>query len=634
MKRLMAEEEGGEMESIKNMARALMLRSHGDADVSSESPPARVFECKTCSRQFPSFQALGGHRASHKKPKLAEDGRGHGEAAKPRVHECAICGLEFAIGQALGGHMRRHRAATDAFAQGSPERKAGEEKKRVIRIFGFELVDSTPSGGVDMSYRCILSQSSSWPKTVLRKWLNIRSGEFYSDCNKEEFAEMQRRRKSCSDKNGSEWSIMVSEDVKRPETSSVAASSSPIDNLKLFVGTWNVGGRAPHGELLLRDWLMSSPSSPDIFVIGFQEIVRLNAGNVLGAEDSGPARRWLSLIRQALNCREPGPPPATSTVTAAGIPSLVDQKPRLSISDLLCLEDEDDEADAARRTNPYSGGEYRLAASKQMVGVFLCVWVRASLVRHVADIKVSCVGRGIMGYMGNKGSVSISMTVQRTTFCFVCTHLASGERDGDEVRRNSDVAEITKRTRFTGCSPETILEHDKIIWLGDLNYRLAATFGDTHELLQKKDWQSLLGKDQLRIEQRAGRAFAGWEEGQIRFPPTYKYLANSDVYAVKPGKPRRTPAWCDRILWRGKGMKQMWYVRGESQFSDHRPVYSLFSVQVDHEARSGDVGTTATVTAAKSSSNSSSSSSSWGRVQAEELLLFTGTQGRLQAARY
>ncbi|XP_065043473.1 zinc finger protein ZAT12-like [Musa acuminata AAA Group] len=147
MKRLVAEQAGGEMESIKNMARALMLRSHGDADVSSGSPPARVFECKTCSRQFPSFQALGGHRASHKKPKLAEDGRGHGEAAKPRVHECAICGLEFAIGQALGGHMRRHRAATDAFAQGSPERKAGEEKKRVIRIFGFELVDSTPSGG-------------------------------------------------------------------------------------------------------------------------------------------------------------------------------------------------------------------------------------------------------------------------------------------------------------------------------------------------------------------------------------------------------------------------------------------------------------------------------------------------------
>ncbi|KAJ6395297.1 hypothetical protein OIU77_020539 [Salix suchowensis] len=28
-----------------------------------------VYECKTCNRSFPSFQALGGHRASHKKPK-------------------------------------------------------------------------------------------------------------------------------------------------------------------------------------------------------------------------------------------------------------------------------------------------------------------------------------------------------------------------------------------------------------------------------------------------------------------------------------------------------------------------------------------------------------------------------------
>ncbi|GMH07889.1 hypothetical protein Nepgr_009729 [Nepenthes gracilis] len=32
-----------------------------------------VYECKTCSKTFPSFQALGGHRASHKKPKAKED---------------------------------------------------------------------------------------------------------------------------------------------------------------------------------------------------------------------------------------------------------------------------------------------------------------------------------------------------------------------------------------------------------------------------------------------------------------------------------------------------------------------------------------------------------------------------------
>ncbi|URE43141.1 Zinc finger protein [Musa troglodytarum] len=127
----------GEAGSVQTMAQALMQLSHGsgdDADVPSGSPPARVFECKTCNRQFPSFQALGGHRASHKKPKLAGDGRGD---------ECSICGLEFAIGQALGGHMRRHRATTAACGQGLPETKS-TEGKRVLKIFGFELVYTNP----------------------------------------------------------------------------------------------------------------------------------------------------------------------------------------------------------------------------------------------------------------------------------------------------------------------------------------------------------------------------------------------------------------------------------------------------------------------------------------------------------
>lgn len=51
---------------------------------------------------------------------------------------------------------------------------------------------------------------------------------------------------------------------------------------------------------------------------------------------------------------------------------------------------------------------------------------------------------------------------------------------------------------------------------------------------------------QLRIEQKAGRVFKGWEEGRIYFAPTYKYLANSDRYAVKTARSkdkRRTPAW-------------------------------------------------------------------------------------------
>jgi hypothetical protein len=40
--------------------------------------------------------------------------------------------------------------------------------------------------------------------------------------------------------------------------------------------------------------------------------------------------------------------------------------------------------------------------SKQMVGVFLTVWVRRSLRRHIHNLKVSTVGVGVMGYIGNK----------------------------------------------------------------------------------------------------------------------------------------------------------------------------------------------------------------------------------------
>lgn len=38
---------------------------------------------------------------------------------------------------------------------------------------------------------------------------------------------------------------------------------------------------------------------------------------------------------------------------------------------------------------------------------------------------------------------------------------------------------------------------------------------------------------------------------------------------------------CDRILWYGEGLHQLSYVRGESRFSDHRPVYGIFWAEVE-----------------------------------------------------
>jgi hypothetical protein len=45
---------------------------------------------------------------------------------------------------------------------------------------------------------------------------------------------------------------------------------------------------------------------------------------------------------------------------------------------------------------------YCLVASKQMVGLFLMIWARSEIKTDIRNLKVSCVGRGLMGYLGNK----------------------------------------------------------------------------------------------------------------------------------------------------------------------------------------------------------------------------------------
>ncbi|KAF7010527.1 hypothetical protein CFC21_024928 [Triticum aestivum] len=83
------------------------------------------FQCPACKKVFRSYQALGGHRASH-----VRGGRGGccapplnppppppasthlqpllecEEGTKPHPHECPCCFRVFASGQALGGHKR------------------------------------------------------------------------------------------------------------------------------------------------------------------------------------------------------------------------------------------------------------------------------------------------------------------------------------------------------------------------------------------------------------------------------------------------------------------------------------------------------------------------------------------------
>lgn len=224
----------------------------------------------------------------------------------------------------------------------------------------------------------------------------------------------------------------------------------------------------------------------------FQEIVPLNAGNVLGTEDNEPAKKWRALVRRTLNslpgtsgvCRTPSPIPnpiAEMDVDFEGtsmkkddpspflhrrsfqsssysmrvdhgiLPTIVRQPHldrRFSVCDRVMFgsrpsdydysynyngnyqwnnwynspeDEENGQADlpgyyynyyhsptsnnrcaSMDRESQPGRPRYCLVASKQMVGIFLMVWVRSDIRDCVRNLKASCVGRGLMGYLGNK----------------------------------------------------------------------------------------------------------------------------------------------------------------------------------------------------------------------------------------
>ncbi|GJY60637.1 type I inositol 1,4,5-trisphosphate 5-phosphatase CVP2-like protein, partial [Tanacetum coccineum] len=190
--------------------------------------------------------------------------------------------------------------------------------------------------------------------------------------------------------------------------------------------TWNVARKSPTSSLNLEDWLHTSPPA-DIYVLGFQEIVPLNAGNVLGTEDNGPAKKWLALIRRTLDNL-------------------------LGTSDDSNLELDSDFEESTEKNPSFSNRPSIQSLS------------------HNMRINNNNMGRGhegLMGYLGNKGPISISMTLHETSFCYVCSHLTSGQKEGDELRRNADVMVILKKTylpRVEGArddkSSQTILKHE------------------------------------------------------------------------------------------------------------------------------------------------------------------------------
>ncbi|XP_017381588.1 synaptojanin-1 isoform X3 [Cebus imitator] len=338
--------------------------------------------------------------------------------------------------------------------------------------------------------------------------------------------------------------------------------------IRVCVGTWNVNGGKQFRSIAfknqtLTDWLLDAPklagiqefqdkrSKPtDIFAIGFEEMVELNAGNIVNASTTNQ-KLWAVELQKTIS-----------------------------------------------RDN-----KYVLLASEQLVGVCLFVFIRPQHAPFIRDVAVDTVKTGMGGATGNKGAVAIRMLFHTTSLCFVCSHFAAGQSQVRE--RNEDFVEIARKLSFP--MGRMLFSHDYVFWCGDFNYRIDLPNEEVKELIRQQNWDSLIAGDQLINQKNAGQIFRGFLEGKVTFAPTYKYDLFSDDYDTS--EKCRTPAWTDRVLWRRRKwpfdrsaedldllnasfqddskILYTWtpgtllhYGRAELKTSDHRPVVALIDIDI------------------------------------------------------
>uniref|UniRef100_A0A8C1ILH2 phosphoinositide 5-phosphatase n=1 Tax=Cyprinus carpio TaxID=7962 RepID=A0A8C1ILH2_CYPCA len=339
--------------------------------------------------------------------------------------------------------------------------------------------------------------------------------------------------------------------------------------IRVCVGTWNVNGGKQFRSIAFRnhtlnDWLLDAPkkaghpefqdgkSNPvDIFAIGFEEMVELNAGNIVSASTTNQ-KLWAAELQKNISREH----------------------------------------------------KYVLLASEQLVGVCLFVFIRPQHAPFIRDVAVDTVKTGMGGATGNKGGVAIRMLFHTTSICFVCSHFAAGQSQVKE--RNDDYNEITRKLSFP--MGRLLYSHDYVFWCGDFNYRINIPNEETKELIRQQNWDALIAGDQLLEQKNAGQIFRGFIEGKLDFAPTYKYDLFSEDYDTS--EKCRTPAWTDRVLWKRRKWnfdktanlkikflirsypwspgELKYYGRAELKTSDHRPVVAIMDVdilEVDPEAR-------------------------------------------------
>ena len=335
---------------------------------------------------------------------------------------------------------------------------------------------------------------------------------------------------------------------KKPEISKFIEIKKEINfnKTKIYILTFNLAGSASHyvktdnSDFNIENLLFSEKhknnisieNTPEIFCIGFQEIVELNVSNIVFKSNISSVNSWTEKITNIL----------------------------------------------------FNKCKYQLIVKMSMVGILLLIFVKNSILPFISEINVSSCKTGFAkGMLGNKGYIISQFNFKGKYFGFCSGHLSAGENKVNLEQRQKEIKSIFDFNNVYSRKNKFVL-NDYFFIFGDLNFRIDFAKEDIsnensierNEMIQYKD--ILLKRDELNFFLNE---YKNVKEGKINFLPTYKFIKHLDKYDLS----KKVPAWTDRILFGNNDelnyLNQIFYDDiSEINISDHRPVSSLFEIKL------------------------------------------------------
>jgi hypothetical protein len=350
-----------------------------------------------------------------------------------------------------------------------------------------------------------------------------------------------------------------------------------LEALKVLVVTWNVNAKIEQKsgirKLLFSDGYDRS-DYPEIVAVGLQEVVELSTSNVVGSAIAGQCKdkvnKWQELIMEtfqsenlvfdvvasmnlvglwivvfAAHSRRSCISKVQASSFARGVGGVLGNKGavyvRMDILDTsLCFvnahfaahreqvqkRNEDFHAILSHKCFP----DYLATNVEQLFSTTTKSPQVVQLQQNISDMRkkiatFEAARHGSHHHNHNHHDKTHSSTSSQSS-ASTYPLAPSSSVNGNNNTTNSTNGGLSKYDSSALLPRHSADDHDVVIWLGDLNYRIVTGIDTSvvYDMIESKRSIYLAPYDQLNQERDKGAVFAHFHEGLLSFEPTYKYI--------------------------------------------------------------------------------------------------------------